>query len=261
MDREAGERNIRAHEGLDELPFAHRIINQIALHEIRRHTGTVQSGGPFSPRILDVGCGTGFLLVKMLSEGWEALGVDPFPRGAALREPLKGHVVTGSIDAVSDRLFHVITAIEVLEHIEDYMSLIRDMLNILERNGLLIVTVPNNWQFQAVEASDDTREPKYGHLWRFRPEDLSSDLAAFSDTIEVRPIYSRKLDRRAFHFTRLLPGNAVTRFSQILVDRNHDGAWLMGTAIRGEELIVPEGKEIPTPSARSYRDAEPFSDQ
>ena len=208
---------------MDRIPFPQRTINYIALRKIRDHIQAHQRPVDV-PRVLDVGCGAGFLLRHMLRDGWDALGVDPYPRGAALRPPLKERVIAGSLEDVPEGGFHAVTAIEVLEHVEEYPSLLREMLHLLEPGGLLVVTVPNDWEFRAVEGPGGTLEPMYGHLWRFGREDLEADLASISDSVEVESVYSRHLDRRIYLFSRLFHPSSVVRLSQILVDHHDDGA-------------------------------------
>lgn len=247
------QRNIRAHQGLDRLGYAHRFMNHAALAELQDYFDS----DPFSRdvtklRLLDVGCGSGYLLQRMLKRGWDALGVDPYPRGRAIREPLRSRVVSGSLDAVSGAEFDAVTAIEVVEHIPDYPDFLKGMVELLRPGGMLMVTVPNDWDFQPVPGPEGLVEPKYGHLWRFSASELESDLTRLGGKVVVRPIYSRHLDHRLHKYSRVLTVPMSQRLSARLVARHDDGAWLLGRIVRQEGSRPRQRSGEAPPSARHY---------
>jgi len=234
MDSDARDRNFRAHEGLDRIPFPHRTVNQFALRKIEGHFPDRGGGDEVDrPRVLDVGCGAGYLLQVMLARGWDAWGIDPFPRGAALESPLRDRITASTLESLNGPGFDAITAIEVLEHVEDYTGLILQMFRHLLPGGILVVTVPHDWEFQVDFAPDGSPEPRYGHLWRFRAGDLSADLKQLGASALVEPIYSRSLDRRHYRFSRLLPAGRAMKLSDSLTAKRSDGAWLLGSVSRG----------------------------
>ena len=260
MTKDSENKNIRAHKDLTDIGFPHRIINLMVLERVQSCLTEMRNIDKNKPRVLDVGCGTGYLLEKMLNRDWDAWGVDLYPRGAATKEWLSTRVIVGSIQDVPSEPFQVITAVEVLEHVEDYMKLLRSMMSLLSPNGFLIITVPNKWEFQITHSPNGSLEPMYGHLWQFDHKSLESDLKCFSKEVYIEQIYSEDLDRRLLRFTRLLPAIAVIKLSRLLVTYRNDGGWLLGVIKRGKALSdeISSGT-LPKPSANYYNNDPQFT--
>lgn len=259
MNNEENLRNIRAHRNIDTLDFSHKMINFYVLCEIldfqRRSSGCQSTAG----RLLDVGCGTGYLLKKILAFGWDALGVDPFPRGEATRYPLCNRIIKGTVGDIRTECFNIITAVEVIEHVENYMALLRDISNFLHPDGEVILTVPYNWEFKARKNERHILEPMYGHLWKFDAPGFEKDLKAFFQKVKVEPIYSRTMDRRLLRIIRLFPLTIGLKFSQTFVKTQNNGAWLMAVAQNKKEEHLISLNQAPKVSAEYYKDSPEFS--
>lgn len=95
-------------------------------------------------RILDVGCGTGATL-SVLEELGEAIGIDRseealgFCRNRGHRRLILARAEELPTAATS---VDVITALDLLEHIEDDAKAVRQLADALRPGGLLLVTVP-----------------------------------------------------------------------------------------------------------------------
>ena len=255
MNPEQVSRNRRAHAGLDQLDFAHKLINQIVFRKAQTCRGGRIAQCIRPPKVADLGCGTGYLLQKFLSAGWDCIGVDPFPRGESLQKPLRGHLIQGTVEAIGSNRFDLLTAVEVIEHASDYLFLLDEMRRILVPGGRIIVTVPNNWDFQSVTIEQGTKEPKYGHFWKFDTAGLQRDLAAFFEGVRVKEIYSRWLDRRSFSILRRLPTFLLIKVSDWIVRRQKNGAWLLAWGTRATGRYEKTAL-LPKPSAVHYRDPE-----
>lgn len=251
MNREEKALNINAHKGLDRLDFAHTLINQMVFHEALRCRKGLTLEAQRPPKTIDIGCGTGYLLKKFLGTGWDASGLDPFPRGESLKAPLRKRVIQGTIDSVASNRFDLVTAVEVIEHSTDYLSLLKEIRRILRHNGRLIITVPNSWPFHEVIAADGRTVPKYGHLWKFDADGLRRDLEVFFVDVGVKPIYSRWLEQRLLRISQYLPFSLIRKISGLMVRYKHNGAWLLGWGTHQEGL--PASLESPPrPSATHY---------
>src|ERR1044072_7278979 len=96
------------------------------------------------PRILDVGCGTGANL-KMLKKFGEAEGVDISPQAVEFcRERGLDSVKLGAIEHLpyESNSFDLVTALDVIEHLDDDVAGLREMLRVLRPDGRLLVFVP-----------------------------------------------------------------------------------------------------------------------
>ena len=218
MNKDSENRNIRAHKKLNDIGFPHRIINLIVFEKVRYCLKKIPNINEIRPRFLDVGCGTGYLLKKMLGQGLDAWGLDPYPRGAAAQQSLSERVIQGNIQNLPKKPFQIITAVEVLEHVEDYMKLLKSMMELLSPDGFLIITVPNKWEFRATYSSDGDIAPMYGHVRQFDGDSLESDLRCFSKEVDIEQVYSRNLDRRLLKIIRVLPSVIVINLNKILLN-------------------------------------------
>ncbi|MFW5868584.1 MAG: class I SAM-dependent methyltransferase [Armatimonadota bacterium] len=90
-------------------------------------------------RALDVGCGTGRMLARMLALGLDAHGTEPAPdMRAAARWRLErlGHAPELVVDASAERLpfeagaFDLVTAITVLEFVDELPAALREMARV-----------------------------------------------------------------------------------------------------------------------------------
>ena len=109
--------------------------------------GWARPGG----RVLDVGCGTGFLLEQLAGRGFSGVGIDLSPESIAhARERLEA---LGAADRLDARLgsayeppegeYDLITVTDVLEHLEDPRRCLRALRERLAPAGLVVVSTPN----------------------------------------------------------------------------------------------------------------------
>lgn len=98
-----------------------------------------------TPRLLDVGCGTGGTLDRLRAEGLPVVGLDMEPLALSFcRE--RGHrdLVQGSATALpfGEGTFAAAVAMDVLEHIPDDRAAAQEIARVLVPGGLLFATVP-----------------------------------------------------------------------------------------------------------------------
>lgn len=99
--------------------------------------------GP-APEVLDAGCGGGFLSNRLAAEGFRGTGLDLAADSLAVA---RRHDATASVRYVAgdvyampfpDASFDVVTAMDLLEHVEDPARAIAEFARVLRPGGLLI---------------------------------------------------------------------------------------------------------------------------
>ena len=114
-----------------------RILKEIIAQIVSKFPAT-------KPRILDVGCGTGANL-EMLSEFGEAEGVElsddalEFCRARGLTSVRQGEAEQLPYD---DQSFDLVTALDLVEHLDDDVQGLREMGRVLRPDGRLLIFVP-----------------------------------------------------------------------------------------------------------------------
>ncbi len=96
-------------------------------------------------RLLDVGCGPGFLLEAACARGWSTVGVDPsaFAVARARKEGFEAH--EGMLEDVdlAPASFDALALLQVVEHMTDPRPLLAACHRLLRPGGALLVATPN----------------------------------------------------------------------------------------------------------------------
>jgi 2-polyprenyl-3-methyl-5-hydroxy-6-metoxy-1,4-benzoquinol methylase len=141
----------------------------------------LQQHAPGAKRLLDYGCGGGFLLRAARERGFDAIGFDV---GAEARRACRaqGLAVTGDPSELAPASFDVIVLHHVFEHLPDPGKTLRDLRRLLAPRGVLFLEVPNATSLRARLASPwlarrlrlDERYRAFPiHLWYFEPATLA----------------------------------------------------------------------------------------
>lgn len=105
---------------------------------------------PGALRILEIGCGLGYLTAALRKAGYEAWGIDLSEEAVAIASARFGpwYQAGSSIDNALDRLnvgkqFSMIVALELIEHVPDPAGLLSEMTHFLEDDGEILISTPN----------------------------------------------------------------------------------------------------------------------
>jgi len=129
-------------------------------------------------KILDLGCGEGFLLSHFKDAGWKVLGLDFSDEGVRKQNPkLVKDIVKGNVYKElevllkTDENYDVIYLGNILEHVIDPLALVTKCADLLSAGGLLVITVPNDFSIlQNSLVTSNIVERKY---WICPPDHLN----------------------------------------------------------------------------------------
>lgn len=130
-------------------------------------------------RVLEVGCGDGWMLAMLQKRGWRVLGCERSAEAARAASEASGiPVVAGGLEQFGDgERFDLIILFQVLEHVPEPMDALRRCAALLRAGGLLVVAVPNfaSWQARATGRSWFHLDvPRHQH--HFSPRALTTAL-------------------------------------------------------------------------------------
>lgn len=138
-------------------------------------------------KLLDIGCSVGYFLEVAKNSGWDVWGIEPssFAGEEARRRISVENIFVGKIEEFQnpEDFFDVVTMWQVLEHSRDPFLVLKMTHQMLKKDGILIIEVPNfdcSISKKFKERWDQIHPPL--HLYYFAPLTLSNLLvkAGFS---------------------------------------------------------------------------------
>ncbi len=164
-----------------ELAHPERTIRQYEWQGIYRVIGSLV---PLSPATqwLDFGCGNAGLVRFCRSKQLSAVG---FEEGAIADKARAAGIPIMSRANLADQCFDVITAIEVLEHVEDPIAVLRDIRRLLKPGGLFFLTTGNAGPYRGRLSAWSYVTPEI-HISFFEPETMRQALTMAGFRAEFR---------------------------------------------------------------------------
>jgi 2-polyprenyl-3-methyl-5-hydroxy-6-metoxy-1,4-benzoquinol methylase len=129
-----------------------------------------------SGKLLDVGCGDGWLLKHARDYGFEVYGVEPTLKAfEEAKKKIGENIFNSTLEEVSfkDNFFDIVISIGTIEHLKDPFSLLKEIHRILRQNGLLVIQTPNIDSYLARKQGSKWEQfivP--GHLYFFSPKTM-----------------------------------------------------------------------------------------
>jgi SAM-dependent methyltransferase len=168
----------------------------------RYYLGRLMEGGVRHGRLLEIGCGTGTLLLEAERLGWQALGVEPGRAAAQVARERGATVVQGwfPADLPADAgPFDAVAVLDVLEHFAEPLRFLTELRTHLSPGGRLLVQVPN-WDSLLVRLEGHRSSVVApGHWTYFTPRTLTSLLARSGFRVLSIETVVSELDRILIH--------------------------------------------------------------
>ena len=135
--------------------------------------------------VYDVGCGTGTLSFYLASKGYSVYGSDISKNSVdTCKRNSKNLNLESKIifdlkefpNQLPDKTFDFILCSEILEHISDDNKGIKSIYKLLNKNGILLITVPSTNSFLYKIGFTKEFDKNVGHLRRYTVKSLSDKL-------------------------------------------------------------------------------------
>ncbi|MDF0714803.1 class I SAM-dependent methyltransferase [Muricauda sp. 334s03] len=170
--------------------FTDRLYQLVKTNNLKKKIQIVDNQLNNSKTLLDLGAGTGDFLITAQNSGFNVTGVEPNDKARKLAEQ-KGINLLSSLKEISRQKFQAITLWHVLEHLPNLDEQIKNLVNLLEEDGVLVIAVPNFKSYDAKHykshwaAFDVPR-----HLWHFSKTSISKLFAPHQmEVVKIKPMW------------------------------------------------------------------------
>jgi ubiquinone/menaquinone biosynthesis C-methylase UbiE len=156
----------------------------------------------FAPqsRVLDIGCGTGYGTAALAQSAQMAIGIDLSAEAieyAREHYPLSNvtfEIAPATTLPFTAAWFDLITAFEVIEHVDNWCDLLIEARRVLRSNGVLLVSTPNKLYYAESRAKEG---PNPFHTHEFEFAEFRDALAAIFPSVTM--LLQNRLESQAFY--------------------------------------------------------------
>jgi len=163
-----------------------RIYNVIRNVNIKKKLNLINKVIKKQGNLLDYGCGAGLFIKYANGQGWVASGIEPNNDARDVTKKLGLKVdAPDFLETITEQKFDVITLWHVLEHLHDIEKVIPKLKSILNKNGILVVAVPNidSWDAKKYKKNWAAYDvPR--HLYHFTPKTIEKLFVKFGMSID-----------------------------------------------------------------------------
>jgi ubiquinone/menaquinone biosynthesis C-methylase UbiE len=203
--------------------------------KVRRRLESLAESSPSTKRLLDLGCGTGFVL-SLASDLFERLdGIDATPEMLHRVDCSPGNIFLheGIVEKLpfESNTFDLVTAYSFLDHLEDHRAVLREANRVLRPGGKLYVDlVPNRTFWDAVYVSSTAPGRPFGSSVEREIHELVNHEEKLQTTFGIDPLDWRlaepaKSDGKGFLADELLSDAKEAGFG---AEIRHE--WFLGQA-------------------------------
>lgn len=170
---DAGFTKERAKTGLDRFDK-----EELQVRDYADTRAWLRNAYPNRGRLLEIGCGMGFLLAKFREDGWQVEGIEPNRGYCELIEEVHGIKASPTIlDEAGEpaNSFDVIVMLHVIEHVPDPLGSLREIHRVLKPGGTLILETPryDSLMFKLMRHRERSVSCD-GHIYFFTTETLTA---------------------------------------------------------------------------------------
>jgi ubiquinone/menaquinone biosynthesis C-methylase UbiE len=232
--------NVEEYEKLDRIDREHWFYagkRAIVRHWIARYVALKPDD-----LLIDVGCGTG-TFAREMAQTCRVLGVDNHDESIRISEPklraVGGSVLSSRLERIDlpDGAAAVVTAMDVLEHLDDDFGALREMVRLARVGGLVVLTVP------ALMSLWSDWDVALHHRRRYNRRELRR----LVDLPEVEVLRCSYYNMAALPLIAVIRGWRRIRPAAPAADRAEDRVpprWL--NALLYRSLVTPACREWPT---------------
>lgn len=158
--------------------------------------------------LLEVGCGTGDLLIEASHRGFEVAGIEISAHAVRVANQRLGAecVTVGTLDAApyDQSMFDVVIFADVIEHVRDPMDFLRRVCAVLKPGGITLLITPSLDSWSSRLLGGYWMEYKVEHLYYFSNKSitLAMQIAGFSDVLIIPNTKVLSFDYICHHFRR-----------------------------------------------------------
>ena len=162
---------------LDNYSKSYEKKSEKKIKRARRYVRRMERQLKRKGRWLDVGCSAGFIVKASKDSGFESYGIDVDPEGIAYAKSFLSlsNVKIGTIENTSfeTESFDVISAYDVIEHVEDIHSFTARLKELLAPEGIIDLITPNIEHWSVPKDLKIWKEIKPSeHLYYFSKKNL-----------------------------------------------------------------------------------------
>lgn len=126
-------------------------------------------------KILEVGCGLGYLTAALRRLGYQCDGIDLSDEAVKKATRSFGDFYTNiSLEAMrEDQKYDVVISLEVIEHVSDPSAFVKSCMKKLKPGGIFVVSTPNG-DPEVIKNSSWISDPPPVHLWLFSQKSMKT---------------------------------------------------------------------------------------
>jgi 2-polyprenyl-3-methyl-5-hydroxy-6-metoxy-1,4-benzoquinol methylase len=220
-------------------------VSPVLLAEAERMAKSRAFAESRKPKVLDIGCGRGYLLKRLQQAGWDCAGIDipesPVPANEIGLDCRHGDA---SILPWDDGFFDLVVINHVLEHVPDHVLACREAARVLRSGGILYLGVPNfgSWQSRLFGRNWFPLEiPR--HLFHYTPKTLAKVVSEAG--LRCGKLKTWSLTQGSFGFVQsvlnTIDGSNRNAFLSLVKGHSNTSALRALSHILGAFVLLPVG--------------------